>query len=93
VSQQVWYDKDSSLLKDIGLNCEALHPKERPIQLPLKTHEWMWRIYSNLDPQGSPISQLLRHTSGCGGSIVTGILTGPLSVTFYDTRVDVEDLF
>jgi hypothetical protein len=25
------------------------HPKDRPIQSPLTTHKWMWRIYSNPD--------------------------------------------
>jgi hypothetical protein len=33
---------------------------------------------------------LLRHTKGCGGSILTRILTGPLSVTSYNTQWDVE---
>jgi hypothetical protein len=28
------------------------HPKDRPIQSPLTTHEGMWRIYSTLDPHG-----------------------------------------
>jgi hypothetical protein len=28
------------------------HPKDRPIQLPLTTHNGMWRIYSNPDPHG-----------------------------------------
>jgi hypothetical protein len=29
------------------------HPKDRPIQSPLTTHEGMWRIYSNPDPHGA----------------------------------------
>jgi hypothetical protein len=28
------------------------HPKDRPIQSPLTTHEGMWRIYTNPDPHG-----------------------------------------
>jgi hypothetical protein len=52
------------------------HPKDRPIQSPLTTHKGMWRIYSNPDPHGPPISRLLRHTRGCGGPIQTRILTG-----------------
>jgi hypothetical protein len=38
-------------------------------------HKGMWRIYSNPDPHGSPFSRLLRHTWGCGGPILTRILT------------------
>ena len=41
----------------------------------------------------APFSRLLRHTRGCGGSILPRILTCPLSVAFYDTQGDVEDLF
>ena len=36
----------------------------------------MRRIYSTLGPHRSPISRLLRHTRGCGGPILTQILTG-----------------
>jgi hypothetical protein len=46
------------------------------IQSPLTTHKGMWRIYSNQDPHGSPFNHLLRHTRGCGGPILTQILTG-----------------
>jgi hypothetical protein len=38
-------------------------------------------------------SRLLRHTRGCGVSILTRILTGPHLVAFYDTLEDVENLF
>jgi hypothetical protein len=40
-----------------------------------------------------PFSRLLRHTRGCGESILTRILTCPHSVASYDTQGDVEDLF
>jgi hypothetical protein len=50
------------------------YPKDRGG--PLTTHKGMWRIYSNPDSHGSPISRLLRHTRGCGGTILTLILRG-----------------
>jgi hypothetical protein len=34
----------------------------------------MWRIYSNPDPHGSPISRFLRHKRGCGEPILTPII-------------------
>ena len=37
---------------DTGPRFFRSHPKDRPIQSPLMTHEGMWRIYSNLDPYG-----------------------------------------
>ena len=40
----------------------------------------MWRIYSTPDPHRSPISRLLRHTRGCGGPILTRILTGSIPI-------------
>jgi hypothetical protein len=49
--------------------------------------------FSGLIQRIAPISRLLRHAWGCGGPILTRILTGPLSVAFYDTQGDVEDLF
>ena len=78
---------------DTGPRFFRSHPKDRPIQSPLTSHQGMWRIYSNPDPHGSPIRRLLRHTRGCGGSILTRILTGPQSVASYDTHGVVEDLF
>ena len=48
---------------------------------------------SDLIRRTAPFSRLLRHTRGCGGSILPRILTGPLSVAFYDTHGDAEDLF
>jgi hypothetical protein len=47
------------------------HPKDRPIQSPLTTHEGMWRIYSNLDPHGVPHS---RNNLGVGISMVFEII-------------------
>jgi hypothetical protein len=38
---------------DMGLLVFRSHPKDRPIQSPLTTHEGMWRIYSNPDPHGA----------------------------------------
>ena len=49
--------------------------------------------FSGLIRRTALFSQLLRHTKGCGGSILPRILTGPLLVAFYDTQGDVEDLF
>ena len=49
--------------------------------------------FSGLIRRTAPFSRLFRHTRGCGGSILTRILTGSLSVAFYDTYEDVEDLF
>ena len=49
--------------------------------------------FTGLIRRTAPFSRLLRHTRGCGGSILLRILTGPLSVAFYDTQGDVEDLF
>jgi hypothetical protein len=46
----------------------------------------VWRSYSNPDPHGFPFSRLLRHTRGCGGPILTLILTGPHSVASYNTQ-------
>jgi hypothetical protein len=37
---------------DTGPHFFRSHPKDRPIQSPLTTHEEMWRIYSNPDPHG-----------------------------------------
>ena len=49
--------------------------------------------FSGLIRRTAPFSRLLRHTRGCGGSILPRILTGPPSVAFYDTQGDVKDLF
>ena len=38
--------------------------------------------FSGLIRRTAPFSRLLRHSRGCGGSILTRILTGPLSVAF-----------
>jgi hypothetical protein len=45
--------------------------------------------FSGLIRKFAPFSRLLRHTTGCGGPILTLILRGPHSVAFYDTRGDV----
>jgi hypothetical protein len=42
--------------------------------------------------RAAPFSHLLLHTMGCGGSILTWILTGH-SVASYDTQGDAEYLF
>jgi hypothetical protein len=41
----------------------------------------------------APFSRLLRHTRGCGGSVLTQILTGPHSVASYDKQGDAEVIF
>jgi hypothetical protein len=48
--------------------------------------------FSGLTWKTASISRLLRHTRGCGGSILTRIVTGPHSVASYDTQWDAEDL-
>jgi hypothetical protein len=55
----------------------------KDLQSPFTTQKGMWRIYSNPDPHGSPFSRLLRHTRGCGGRILTRIITGLLVEKFY----------
>jgi hypothetical protein len=35
---------------DTGSRIFRSHPKDRPVQSPLTTHEGMWKIYSNSDP-------------------------------------------
>jgi hypothetical protein len=44
------------------------HPKDRPIQSPLTTHEGMWRVYSNLDPYGVCIKFVLNVCNRCRGN-------------------------
>ena len=44
---------------DTGPQFSRSHPKDRPIQSPFTTHKGMWKIYSDPDPHGSPISCLL----------------------------------
>jgi hypothetical protein len=44
--------------------------------------------FSGLIRKTVSFNLLLRHTRGCGGSILTRILMGPLSVAFYDTQGD-----
>jgi hypothetical protein len=38
---------------DTGPRFFRSHPKDRPIQSSLTTHEGMWKIYSNPDPHGA----------------------------------------
>jgi hypothetical protein len=49
--------------------------------------------FSGLIRRTAPISRLLRHTRGCGGSTLTRVITGPHSVASDDTHGDAEDLF
>jgi hypothetical protein len=49
--------------------------------------------FSGLIRRTAPFSRLLRHTRGCGGSILTRTLMGPHSVASYDTQGGAEDLF
>jgi hypothetical protein len=49
--------------------------------------------FSGIIRRTAPISHLLRHTRGCGWSILTQILTGPLSIALYNTQGDVDGLF
>jgi hypothetical protein len=50
-------------------------------------------VFFGLIRRTAQFSRLLRHTRGCGGSILTRILTGPHSVASYDMQRSAEDLF
>jgi hypothetical protein len=63
-----------------GASVFQSHPKDHPIQLPLTIHIGTWKIYSNLNPNGSPFSRLLRQSRGCWGPILTQILMGHIHV-------------
>jgi hypothetical protein len=76
-----------------GPHFSPFNPKDRPIHSPHTTRKGVWRTYSNPDPHGSTSSILVLQTRGCGGPILTRILTGLHTVTSYDTQGDVEDLF
>jgi hypothetical protein len=67
---------------DMGPRFFRSRPKDRSIQSLLTTHKRMSRIYSNPDSHASPFSRLLRHTRGCGGTILIWILTGYLQLTW-----------
>jgi hypothetical protein len=49
-TQGLWAGRD--LYRATGPQFMRSHPKDRPIQSPLTTHEGVWRIYSNPDPHG-----------------------------------------
>jgi hypothetical protein len=49
--------------------------------------------FSCLIQRTAPFSRFLRHTREFGGSILIRVLTGPHSVTPYDTQENSEDLF
>jgi hypothetical protein len=49
--------------------------------------------FSGLIRRTTLFSRLLRHTWGCGGSILTRMLTSRHSFASYDTQGDDEDLF
>jgi hypothetical protein len=65
--------RTGSLSREGSLSCHACcdtgprffrcHPKDRPIQSPLTTHEGMWRIYSSPDPHGvnTTVRRRCRH--------------------------------
>jgi hypothetical protein len=42
--------------------------------------------FSGVIRRTAPFSRLLRHTRECGESVLTWILTGPISVASYDTQ-------
>jgi hypothetical protein len=46
----VLYCATLAVTRDLGFS--RFHPKDRPIQSLLTTHEGMWRIYSNPDLNG-----------------------------------------
>jgi hypothetical protein len=79
-------------LQNLGL-CPALRAFEQGeilIATPAVSHGLSFFC---LKRRTAPFRSFVRHTRGCGGSILTRILTGPNSVTSYDTQWDVEDLF
>jgi hypothetical protein len=61
---------------DMGPQFFRSYTNDRHIQSALTKHDGIMRIYSNPDPHGFPFSRLLRHRRGCGGPILTQILTG-----------------
>jgi hypothetical protein len=78
-AQGLWAGRDlyraiPAVTRDLGFS--DLIRRTAPFSQLLKDYKDMWRIYSNPDPYGSPISHLLRHTRGCWGSILTRILMG-----------------
>jgi hypothetical protein len=76
-AQGHWAERDlyrttPAVSRDLGFT----YLNRRTLPSSFTTYEGMWRIYSNLDPHGNPISRLLRHTRRCGGPILTPVLTG-----------------
>jgi hypothetical protein len=50
------------------------HPKDRPIQSLLTTHERMWRMYSNSDPHGATDFECrLFRLPGLGVGLMVGV--------------------
>jgi hypothetical protein len=68
----IFYCATLTVTRGLGFPVSSEGP---PHHSHLTTKKGMWRIYSNPDPHRSPFSLLLRHTRGCGGPIITRILT------------------
>jgi hypothetical protein len=72
-------------LQNLGL-CSALRAFDLYRATPAVTRDLG---FSGLIRRTAPFSRLLRHTRGCGGSILTRILTGKIKIkanTFTDYR-------
>ena len=74
-------------LQNFGL-CSALRAFEQGGIFIMPHLLWHGGSFFPVSSEGPPhrLNRLLRHTRECGRSILTRILTGPVSVAFYDTQ-------
>jgi hypothetical protein len=79
-------------LQNLGL-CSALRDFEQGGIFIVPHLLWHGTSDFLVSSEGPPQSVASYDTWECGGPILTRILTGPISVAFYDTHGDVEDLF
>jgi hypothetical protein len=76
---------------DMGPRFFRSHLKDCPIQPPFMTHKGMWSIYSNSDPHFSTFSRLVRHTRGCGVSmLIRIILNNEVSIVRLNILTSIE---
>jgi hypothetical protein len=86
-------DMETSPLPMKGCKISALGLLAGRIFFPTTPAVTQGLSISGLVRRTAPFSRLLRPKRGCGGSILTRILTDPHSVASYDTQGDGEDLF
>jgi hypothetical protein len=70
-----------------GLGFPISSGKTAPFSRLLR-HRGMWRIYLNPDPHGSSFGRPLRHTGGCGGPILTQVLSDKWDLSCISWHVD-----